>query len=74
MDVTVTKEMIEAIRQGAQSMRDQAFDLENQPESKEKNGVGAILRRRTERLRQSSDLLDGFVKRTSEQMKDEQRD
>ncbi len=63
--MAVTREFVLSIVECIQCTRMLASDTEKGPQFKEENGVGRILRARVESMRQSSDLLTGWVKRNA---------
>lgn len=58
-----TRDFILATVEGIQALRELANTFERDPQAKQDNGVGRILRRRIEEFRQKADLLAGWVRR-----------
>ena len=63
--MTITKEFVLAVVAGLQALRAHADDMQKEPQFKAEDGVGRILRKRTEEARQGADLLAGWVRRSA---------
>lgn len=73
MDIAVTKQMVEAMRCGADALRSYSSTLEDEKQAKDQTTVGLILRHNIELNRQHADLLDGLVRRCSELLADKSK-
>jgi hypothetical protein len=63
MDMPVTAEFIEAVRDGADAITDRARQLEQCPEFKADNSVGNIVRHNVELAKQRSAMMLDWARR-----------